>query len=138
MLQAGAHQTQAQAENSGGVGGRAPNVVWDTNEKYQQLFYRLALPHLRDTLERLRCRELSAEDAAVELEVSRSRIYTLLSDYLRAFATGRHATWEPGRLAHLSLFDHQNGNIHAFSTWKTTDLLAFRGVDELKALVGQT
>ena len=72
-------------------------MVWDTNEKYQQLFYRLALPHLRDTLERLRCRELSAEDAAIELEVSRSRIYTLLSDYLRAFATGRHATWEPGR-----------------------------------------
>lgn len=72
-------------------------MVWDGNEKYQQLIHRLALPHLRDTLERMRCRAVSAEEAAMELGVSRSRIYALLSDYLRAYAMGRHDAWEPGR-----------------------------------------
>ena len=80
-----------------GFGGSAPNVVELTHEKKPQLIRRLSPPHIRNTLECFRLREISAAEAATELSVSRSRIYTLYSDYLRAFARGCHATWEPGR-----------------------------------------
>jgi hypothetical protein len=47
-------------------------------------------------LERLRIRELTAEEAADALGVARSRVYVLLADYLKAFAMGRHSDWWPG------------------------------------------
>ena len=67
------------------------------NEKYQQLSHRLALPFIRDVLDRLRRRELTATEAAEALGVANSRVYALLADYLKAFAVGQHPDWQPGR-----------------------------------------
>lgn len=72
-------------------------MLWRQNEKYQQLSHRLALPFIRHLLERLRARELTAAETAEALGVAVSRVYVLLADYLKAFAVGRQALWQPGR-----------------------------------------
>ncbi len=58
---------------------------------------RHAAPFVRDVLARFRRQSLSAREAAAELGVSRSRLYSLYSDYLRACAERRERPWHPGR-----------------------------------------
>jgi len=47
-------------------------------------------------LERFRKRLVSAAQAAQELEVSRSRLYCLSTEYLRAYAQKKAGSWTPG------------------------------------------
>lgn len=47
-------------------------------------------------LECVRTGKVSAQAAAEALELSRSRFYVLLSDYLVAYGPGKHRSWEPG------------------------------------------
>lgn len=58
---------------------------------------RHAAPFVRDVLARFRRQALSAQEAAAELGVSRSRLYSLYSDYLRACAERRQRQWRAGR-----------------------------------------
>jgi hypothetical protein len=64
---------------------------------------RVATPFVRQILEDFRRGVLSAEEAALELELSRSRIYQLYADYLRAWGAKKADTWQPG----LSGGDHR-------------------------------
>ena len=57
---------------------------------------RHAAPFVRDVLARFRLELLSASDAIAELALSRSRFYTLYSDYLRACAERRQRSRQPG------------------------------------------
>jgi hypothetical protein len=70
---------------------------------------------VRQILEDYRRGILSAEEAALELDLSRSRIYQLYADYLRASAGQKAGIWQPG----LSGGDHR-------PTWppEVTDLLS--------------
>lgn len=72
------------------------------HEKKSQLIKRMAAPFVRHVLEHYRQGLLSATDAAKELEVSRSRVYQLYSDYLRSAAQQKADEWAPG----LSGGDH--------------------------------
>jgi len=63
----------------------------------KQLSNRLCAPLVHDVLERLCNETLGASQAAERLGVSRSRIYTLRTEYLRAKAGGRLQGWMPGR-----------------------------------------
>lgn len=47
-------------------------------------------------MEGVRTREVSAQAAAEALELSRNRLYQLLSDYLAAYGPGTHEVWVPG------------------------------------------
>jgi hypothetical protein len=73
---------------------------WDVGtyalEKYQQLFHRHALSFIRHVLAAFQKRSLTAADAAAQLGLSKSRFYTLSSDYLRACACKKEALWIPG------------------------------------------
>jgi hypothetical protein len=62
----------------------------------QQISKRLCAPLVHDALECLCNGTLEAMEAAQRLSVSRSRIYQLRGDYLRARAEGRLAHWMPG------------------------------------------
>jgi hypothetical protein len=68
-----------------------------------QLIKRLPAPIIRHLLACHRKNELSAREAARELELSRAGFYKLYSQYLRACAQGQAETWSPG----LSGGDHQ-------------------------------
>lgn len=57
---------------------------------------RLAPPFIRDVLARFRSGTLCAAAAAAELDLSRSRLYVLYADYLRACAQRRQRSWVPG------------------------------------------
>jgi len=76
---------------------------------------RHAAPFVRDVLARFRLELLSASDAIAELALSRSRFYTLYSDYLRACAQRLQRSWQPG---------HSGGNHRP--TWPV-EVLALLG-----------
>lgn len=63
----------------------------------RQLPNRLALPDVVNTLEQFVLGQVAALDAAASLGISRSRLYQLKTEYLRARAEGRLASWAPGR-----------------------------------------
>ena len=65
-------------------------------EKYQQLGQRQAPSFIRHIMEAFRRLDLTAAQAAGQLELSRSRLYALATDYQRARAHGRAQQWLPG------------------------------------------
>jgi hypothetical protein len=65
-------------------------------EKYQQLSNRHAPAFIRHVLASFRKHSLTATTAAEQLGVARSRLYTLLTDYLRACARKKEGLWIPG------------------------------------------
>jgi len=66
-------------------------------EKHQQLIHRHAPSFIRDVLDTFRQRKLTATQAADQLGVSTSRLYTLATAYLRARAKNQGLLWLPGR-----------------------------------------
>jgi hypothetical protein len=56
----------------------------------------LGAPYVREVMVRFRTQELSADEAAAELDLSRSQFYRLWSRYLAAVAQGQHEQWVPG------------------------------------------
>jgi hypothetical protein len=64
-------------------------------EKYQQLSHRHAPAFVRHVLKAFRQLQLTAPAAASQLGLSRSRLYTLFADYLRALALRKGAAWTP-------------------------------------------
>ena len=75
----------------GGLGGVYPRRL----EKYQQLSHRHAPAFIRHVLKAFRQLKLTAPAAASQLGLSRSRLYTLFADYLRALALRKGAAWTP-------------------------------------------
>ena len=75
----------------GGVAGGYPRRL----EKYQQLLHRHAPVFVRHVLNAFRKLKLTASEAATQLGISRSRLYALLTDYLRARAQRQGASWTP-------------------------------------------
>jgi len=65
-------------------------------EKHQQLRHRHAPSFIRHVLDTFRQRTLSAAQAAEQLGLSRSHLYTLSTAYLRARAQQQAALWIPG------------------------------------------
>jgi hypothetical protein len=65
-------------------------------EKYQQLLHRHAPSFIRHVLEGFRKWRLSASEAADQLQISRSRLYALRTDYLKACANKTARVWVPG------------------------------------------
>jgi hypothetical protein len=61
-----------------------------------QLSHRLPAPWVRHLLAEVRAGRLSAQAAALELNIHLSRLYQLRTDYLRACAQCLDATWAPG------------------------------------------
>jgi hypothetical protein len=64
-------------------------------EKHQQLSHRHAPSFIRHVLEAFRQHSLSATEAAEQLGLSRSRLYALLTAYLRARAQKCQPLWQP-------------------------------------------
>ncbi|MDD5344867.1 MAG: hypothetical protein PHW12_10680 [Smithella sp.] len=62
----------------------------------KQIGSRLGLPHVQDVLKQVCERTLNVEQACESLGVSRARIYTLRSEYLKARAEGNADVWHPG------------------------------------------
>jgi len=58
---------------------------------------RLGAAHIRHVLEQFRTQQCSAAEAAEALGISRRRLYQLHHDYLKAYGSKRHRTWQPGR-----------------------------------------
>ena len=56
----------------------------------------MGAPYVREVMVRFRAGELSANDAAGELDLSRSQFYRLWSQYLEAVGRGQQAQWAPG------------------------------------------
>ena len=65
-------------------------------ENYQQLSHRHAPAFVRHVLAAFRRRSLTAPEAADQLGLSRSRLYTVYADYLRACAHQQAGRWLPG------------------------------------------
>jgi len=65
-------------------------------EKHQQLLHRHAPSFIRHVLDAFRQRAISPSEAAEQLSLSRSRLYALSTDYLRARARKREPHWIPG------------------------------------------
>jgi hypothetical protein len=65
-------------------------------KKHQQLRYRHAPTFIRHVLEAFRKQKISANQAAGQLGLSRSRIYVLLTGYLRARSNKQEHLWRPG------------------------------------------
>lgn len=57
---------------------------------------RLGVGHVRDTIAQLVAGTMSFEQAMASLEIGKTRLYELKSDYLSARAWGREAEWTPG------------------------------------------
>jgi hypothetical protein len=85
----------------GGLGD-TPNSCYTGQDEKLQLIHRIAAPLIRHILAEHRAERLCAEEAAKELNLSRSRFYTLYSQYLRACNEGHSLDWVPG----LSGGDH--------------------------------
>jgi hypothetical protein len=66
-------------------------------EKYQQLLHRHASSFIRHVLEAFRKEKLTATEAADQLDISRSRLYALGTDYRLACARKKGGLWVPGR-----------------------------------------
>jgi hypothetical protein len=66
-------------------------------EKHQQLLHRHAPSFIRHVLDAFRQQALSASEAAEKLGFSRSRLYALSTEYLRAHARQQASHWTPGR-----------------------------------------
>jgi len=64
-------------------------------EKYQQLSHRHASAFIRHVLNAFRQLKLTASAAASQLGLSRSRLYSLFADYLRALALRKGGVWTP-------------------------------------------
>ena len=73
-----------------------PAAILCVFEKHQQLRHRHAPSFIRHVLDAFRQRALSAAEAAEKLGFSRSRLYALSTDYLRARAQKQAAHWTPG------------------------------------------
>ena len=65
-------------------------------EKYQQLSNRHAPAFIRHVLASFRQSSLTVSNAAKELGLSRSRFYTLYTEYLRACGRKKASVWLPG------------------------------------------
>ena len=78
---------------------------WQTSGMKKQIKNRLCAPLIHDVLGRLCDGALDAGNAAERLGVSRSHIYGLRTEYLRAKAAGELQGWMPG----LSGGDHAPG-----------------------------
>jgi len=76
-----------------GPWGGAPRIY--ALEKHQQLLHRHAPSFIRHVLDGFRDLRLSAAEAADQLEISRSRLYALRTDYLRACANKTAHRWVP-------------------------------------------
>ena len=91
-------QSPVPSDKLRGFGGRAPKPLllsWPDEKRNVQLAHRLAPPLIRHVLEQWRTGKLSAAQATEALKVSRRRLYQLRTDYLAAFAHGRHGQWLP-------------------------------------------
>jgi len=73
-----------------------PAVTLCVFEKHQQLRHRHAPSFIRHVLDAFQQRALNAAEAAEKLGFSRSRLYALSTDYLRARAQKQAAHWTPG------------------------------------------
>ena len=62
----------------------------------RQIGTRLGLPHVHDVLKQVCERTISIEQACASLEMAKTRLYELRSDYLKARAAGRVEVWHPG------------------------------------------
>ena len=62
----------------------------------QQISSRLGAPLIQDVLEQFKSRAITCEQACEALSVSRSRLYTLRADYLKAKCANGLETWRPG------------------------------------------
>jgi hypothetical protein len=82
------------AEKAGGANALAR--ILDAFEKYQQLIHRHAPAFIRHVLEGFRQHTLKATQAASQLGLSRSRLYTLAAAYNTARARKRTPLWTPG------------------------------------------
>ena len=65
-------------------------------KKHQQLLHRHAPAFIRHVLEAFRKQKVSASQAGGQLGLSRSRLYVLLTEYLRARANQQAHVWRPG------------------------------------------
>jgi hypothetical protein len=65
----------------------------------------MAAPYVRDLMARFRAGQISAVEAAGELELSRSQFYRLWSKYLQAVGENSQDEWSPG----ISGGDHRGG-----------------------------
>lgn len=65
-------------------------------KKHQQLLHRHAPAFIRHVLEAFRKQKVSASQAAGQLGLSRSRLYVLLTGYLRARSNQQAHVWRPG------------------------------------------
>jgi len=65
-------------------------------KKHQQLLHRQAPSFIRHVLEAFRNQKLKACEAADQLGLSRSRLYALLTGYLRARSKKQEHLWQPG------------------------------------------
>ena len=76
--------------------GQSRRVFCAVFEKHQQLLHRHAPSFIRHVLDAFRQGTLSAAEAADQLGLSRSRLYALATEYLRACAQNRAHLWMPG------------------------------------------
>lgn len=74
-----------------------PAAILCVFEKHQQLLHRHAPSFIRHVLDAFRQRALSPSEAAEQLSLSRSRLYALSTEYLRARAQKQGVHWTPGR-----------------------------------------
>jgi len=79
----------------GGLGDRVPQLVLGSADEKNQLIHRCSVPFIRHVLAEFRAGQISASAAAAELDLSRSRLYELYTDYLSAGLT-RDQRWSPG------------------------------------------
>lgn len=69
--------------------------IFTASQRHQQLLHRHAPSFIRDVLESFRQHKPTATQAAAELGLSRSRLYSLSTSYLRARSRQQHPLWTP-------------------------------------------
>ena len=90
----GGGRSEAEADEMTGPWGCARRAY--VLEKYQQLLHRHAPSFVRHVLEGFRKWRLNASEAADQLQISRSRLYALRTEYLKACANKTAHVWVPG------------------------------------------
>jgi hypothetical protein len=72
------------------------NILLVLEKKHQQLLHRHPPAFIRQVLEAFRKQKVSASEAGTQLGLSRSRLYVLLTGYLRSRANKQTHLWQPG------------------------------------------
>jgi hypothetical protein len=71
-------------------------VYWPDEKRLKQLIGRHGAGYIRHFMVRYRNQDISAAEAASELQISARRFRQLYASYLQAAATGQEASWSPG------------------------------------------